>query len=642
MTISTTDSRISYNGNGVTTVFSFPYRFLANGDLVVVSVSSTGVETVKTLTTDYTLTGAGDDAGGSVTMLVAPASGTRLVIYRDTDITQETDYISGDPFPAETHERALDRLTMIAQEIGSDADRSIKVPVGDSSSLSTVLPAAANRLDKFIVFDASTGETEVSTITQTQVASAVAAAYAAGSTADAVTFLQAGSGAVSRSVQAKLREMVSVADFGTLGAGNDAAILQAAINAVQGTNVGLYIPTYVTLALGGTGVTVTGKLRLVGIGGRDSCTISWTGTTMYAITVTSSGAFQCEGISFSGPAAASDGGAISLSGSGGVANSFSKIRDCTFIYGHKTIYAPDAYAWDISGNYFTGAILNGIYVGCTTDVDAGDSAIHSNTFANLGASCAAINQVSSGGLRIYDNKFNGGAYGYYMDLATSAVTSILMISDNSFENQTNSGISLLHSGGGGTFTHAMIVDNMFANQPKAINLGSSGSWLSLVTISGNSISGTAAGSTALITLTNAPRSVIKGNNLNGVGTATVGITVGSGSTSCEIGPNLIAGCVTDVTNAATNSIASANALVIPSGIDVVQITGNTQINSINLANSEKGRRIELMFTGAPTVKHATSNIKLSGSADFVASANDTLRLTCFDGTNWSETGRTVI
>ena len=221
MTISTTDSRISYNGNGVTTVFSFPYRFLANGDLVVVEVAADGTETVKTITTHYTITGAGDDAGGSVTMLVAPASGTRLIIYRDTDIVQETDYISGDPFPAETHERALDRLTMILQEIGSDADRSIKVPVGDSSSLNTVLPASANRLDKFLVFDASTGEVEVSTITQTQVASAVAAAYAAGSTADAITFLQEGTGAVSRSVQAKLRdqENLSPADFGAVGDG---------------------------------------------------------------------------------------------------------------------------------------------------------------------------------------------------------------------------------------------------------------------------------------------------------------------------------------------------------------------------------------------------------------------------------------
>ena len=243
MTISTTDSRISYNGNGVTTIFSFPYRFLANGDLVVVSVSSAGVETTKTLTTDYTLTGAGDDAGGSVTMLVAPVSGTRLIIYRNTAITQETDYISGDPFPAETHERALDRLTMIAQEITPNLARSITLPVGDASGLNEPLPAAANRLDKFIVFDATTGATELSTVTQTQVASAIAAAYAAGSTADAVTFLQDGTGAVSRTVQAKARDTVSVKDFGAVGDGSndDTAEIQAAIDAVRAAGGGVLL-----------------------------------------------------------------------------------------------------------------------------------------------------------------------------------------------------------------------------------------------------------------------------------------------------------------------------------------------------------------------------------------------------------------
>ena len=172
MTISTTDSRISYNGNGVTTVFSFPYRFLANGDLVVVSVSSTGVETTKVLTTDYTLTGAGDDAGGSVTMLVAPASGTRLVIYRDTEVVQETDYTSGDAFPAVSHERALDRLTMILQEKtpgAAGATRAIQIPIGDPGDVNTVLPPSIARLDKFLVFDATTGSVGVSNVTISQV-----------------------------------------------------------------------------------------------------------------------------------------------------------------------------------------------------------------------------------------------------------------------------------------------------------------------------------------------------------------------------------------------------------------------------------------------------------------------------------------
>ena len=178
MTISTTESRISYNGNGVTTVFSFPYRFLANGDIVVVSVSAAGVETTKTLATDYTLTGAGDDAGGSVTMLVAPASGTRLVIYRDTEVVQETDYITGDAFPAESHERALDRLTMILQEKtpgAAGATRAIQIPIGDPGTVVTTLPPSIARLDKFLVFDEATGSVEVSSFTQTTVADTIAA-----------------------------------------------------------------------------------------------------------------------------------------------------------------------------------------------------------------------------------------------------------------------------------------------------------------------------------------------------------------------------------------------------------------------------------------------------------------------------------
>ena len=240
MTISTTTSEIAYDGNGITTVFPIPFRFLTNADIVVVGVSSAGISTTKVFTTDYTLTGAGAEAGGTVTMLVAPASDTRLIIYRDTAIVQETDYISGDPFPAETHERALDRLTMIAQEIIPRSTRSIRVPVGDSASLNPTLPAAMDRLGRLIAFNSTTGATELSSFTQTQLASAVAAAYAAGSTADAVTFLQAGTGAVARSVQAKLREYVSVLDFDAdpTGVADSSAAFQAAYD----TGKAVWIP----------------------------------------------------------------------------------------------------------------------------------------------------------------------------------------------------------------------------------------------------------------------------------------------------------------------------------------------------------------------------------------------------------------
>lgn len=140
MTISTTENKVSYNGNGVTTVFAFPYLFFANSDLLVYSVDSLGALTLLTLTTDYTVTGANDEGGGTVTTLVAPATGRQLLIVRQLSLTQETDYIEGDPFPAESHERALDRLTMITQQIQEQADRALSLPV-QSSGVSTELPA---------------------------------------------------------------------------------------------------------------------------------------------------------------------------------------------------------------------------------------------------------------------------------------------------------------------------------------------------------------------------------------------------------------------------------------------------------------------------------------------------------------------
>lgn len=141
MTVSTTESRIGYNGNGATTVFAFPYRFLTNTDLVVTLVRADTTQVVQTLNTDYTVTGAGDDAGGTVTMAVAPATGQQLVIVRAVPLTQETDYISGDPFPAESHERALDKLTMISQRLENLISRSIRLSDADLLVTSTILPA---------------------------------------------------------------------------------------------------------------------------------------------------------------------------------------------------------------------------------------------------------------------------------------------------------------------------------------------------------------------------------------------------------------------------------------------------------------------------------------------------------------------
>ncbi len=135
MTVSTTTSRVEYAGNGATTAFAAPFYFLANGDL---KVYQAGV--LKTITTHYTVSGAGNPAGGTVTFLAAPAAGEDVVIFRDPAITQTTDYAPNDPFPAESHERALDRLTMIAQRNRDLLERSFTLADSTTGTIDTTLP----------------------------------------------------------------------------------------------------------------------------------------------------------------------------------------------------------------------------------------------------------------------------------------------------------------------------------------------------------------------------------------------------------------------------------------------------------------------------------------------------------------------
>lgn len=158
MTISTTTNRVTYTGNGATVDFSFPYAFFAQADLVVIeTVLATGVQTTKTLTTHYTISGSVDalghySSGGTVTALTAPASTVTWTIYRDPTATQTTDLVENDPMPAESIEAALDYQTMLNQRTRDIAARSLQQPEGDSATIDR-LPSKVDRADTVLAFD---------------------------------------------------------------------------------------------------------------------------------------------------------------------------------------------------------------------------------------------------------------------------------------------------------------------------------------------------------------------------------------------------------------------------------------------------------------------------------------------------------
>jgi hypothetical protein len=162
MTVSTTIIKSSHNGNGSTTTFAYNFKIFADTDLVVIIRSSTGTETTKTLTTHYTVSGAGDASGGSITFTTGntPASGETVVIRRNVPQTQAIDYIANDPFPAETNEEGLDRTTMIAQQVSEATDRSIKLSRTNTMTSTEFTVGATDRANKILAFDSS-GEISV-------------------------------------------------------------------------------------------------------------------------------------------------------------------------------------------------------------------------------------------------------------------------------------------------------------------------------------------------------------------------------------------------------------------------------------------------------------------------------------------------
>ena len=161
MTLSTTTVKNSYSGNGSTTAFNYTFGINSTSELKVIIRSSLGTETTKTITTHYTVADAGA-AGGTVTFTSGntPASGETVVLIRDTNLTQETDYVANDPFPAETHEDALDKMQMQIQEIQEEVDRSIKLSRTNTMTSTEFTENATGRASKVLSFDSS-GELSV-------------------------------------------------------------------------------------------------------------------------------------------------------------------------------------------------------------------------------------------------------------------------------------------------------------------------------------------------------------------------------------------------------------------------------------------------------------------------------------------------
>ena len=149
MTLATSSSTVSYQGNGSTVQFPFAFPVLSPSHLVVVQTDTTQSPNVPTALTaaQYSVSGIGTATGGTVTLPAPLAAGMVLTINRVVPYTQNTSIVNQGGFYPDVLENALDYLTMEVQQLAEQASRTVLVPVGSgtdpSSYLTNVQSAAA-------------------------------------------------------------------------------------------------------------------------------------------------------------------------------------------------------------------------------------------------------------------------------------------------------------------------------------------------------------------------------------------------------------------------------------------------------------------------------------------------------------------
>ena len=201
-----------------------------------------------------------------IQMDTAPANGAAVRVYRVTPLSAPlVDFADGATLVAADLDTNARQSVYTQQELDDELVDGLAgvIPNGDKGDITTSVGGSVWTIDAGAVTETKIG---TGAVTEAKIGTgAVTSAKildgtilnadvnaSAGITAGKLSFTQAGTGATARTVDSKLKDTVSVKDFGALGDGvaNDFAAIQAAVTAVCGANKTLFFPvgTYLVSA----------------------------------------------------------------------------------------------------------------------------------------------------------------------------------------------------------------------------------------------------------------------------------------------------------------------------------------------------------------------------------------------------------
>jgi len=147
--ISNVPRRVVYTGSAGVGPYAFSFEIINSGDVDVYKNDA-----LLTLTTNYTVT-INSNGTGSILLGSAATSSDRITIVGARSIERTTDFVTGGDLFANTLNQEIDSQTIFVQQVAETAERSIKAPVTDPTSINMTLPSQLSRANKTLAFDAN-------------------------------------------------------------------------------------------------------------------------------------------------------------------------------------------------------------------------------------------------------------------------------------------------------------------------------------------------------------------------------------------------------------------------------------------------------------------------------------------------------
>jgi hypothetical protein len=490
-----------------------------------------------------------------------------------------------------------------------------------------------------------------------------------------VSFIAAGTGAVTRTGQAKYRDTVSIKDFGAVGDGttDDTAAIQAAINSLGAAGGTVIMPNGMKCLIDNN-LTVNANVSFTGphnfVGTPQDNTLAPYGNVGGVLLINSTKTITLKGgASLQGFLIYRKGMTFPAPNTSAFAGTAITIGDddaaifCCMILGF-------AQAISSSGNQRVR--INTVNIDCLAGILIDNCydvsyifQVHCWPFATITPGMPVTALQRSGNAFMFTNVgdwiklTNCFCYGYYRGYVVEGPNSMTFVScsaDNTTAFAGSIGFVITSTGSGGgvdtSFTECQVagceigyyINTIATLSTRFVNCDIWGCINHGFFIDGGDVnigSGIVRDVGNGITVNNANSQVYINNvRFSGIGGLPVNVTVTN--SNVYIGPaNDFSGfssgaSITDNTTNVIKQVASADPLLLPVNGDLFQVTGTTSFGT--MGTGWKGRRVTLTFTDVLTIYDGGVSLKIAGN--FVTATDSTIQFV-YDGTSWLEVSRST-